>query len=134
MKKTEISARPYLLRAIHDWVSDNNQTPLILVNSNVDNAILPQEYTSDGQIILNISWSATQNLLFDNEKITFSARFSGNSRHVVIPINAIQGIYSRESEEGIMFENESNMSVVKNKVDTKDNIPQKGRPDLKLIK
>jgi stringent starvation protein B len=106
MAETLTPTRPYLLRAMHEWMSDNNQTPLVVIDATADGVTVPQQHVQDGRIILNISWSATQNLVLDNEHVTFSARFSGKSNQVVVPIAAIQGIYARESGQGMMFQDE----------------------------
>lgn len=101
-----MSTRPYLLRAMHDWMSDNNQTPLLVVDATVPGVAVPTQHVQDGRIILNVSWSATQNLTLDNEQVSFAARFSGASRQVVVPMDAIKGIYARESGQGMMFQDE----------------------------
>lgn len=100
------STRPYLLRAIHEWLSDNGQTPLIVVDAGMADVKVPETYINDGRIVLNIDWSATRNLQLGNESISFEARFGGVSHHVDVPLVAVQGIYSRESGQGMLFENE----------------------------
>ncbi len=101
------SSRPYLLRAFYEWILDNNCTPHILVNAGWEGVDVPREHIKDGQIVLNISPTAVQNLLINNEAIEFDGRFSGVARSVYAPIAAIMGIYSRENGQGMIFEPES---------------------------
>jgi stringent starvation protein B len=98
--------RPYLLRAMHEWMSDNGQTPLVVIDATMPDVTVPGQHVADGRIILNISWSATQGLVIGNDAIVFSARFSGAPFQVTVPIDAVQGIYARESGQGMMFQDE----------------------------
>lgn len=101
------SSRPYLIRAFYEWILDNNCTPYILVNAGWAGVDVPEEHIKDGQIVLNISPTAVQNLLIDNEAIEFGGRFSGIARTVYAPVSAIVGIYARENGQGMIFEPES---------------------------
>lgn len=98
--------RPYLLRAMHEWMSDNGQTPLILVDALQPDVRVPEGFIEDDHIVLNISWSATRNLELGNEWLSFEARFSGSPHLVSVPMAAIKGIYARESGQGMMFQDE----------------------------
>jgi stringent starvation protein B len=100
------SNRPYLIRAFYDWIVDNGMTPYITVDASVEGALLPQPYVRDGQIILNISPRAVQQLQLSDEGITFSARFAGVSQQVAVPPRAVVAIYARENGEGMLFGNE----------------------------
>ncbi len=97
------SRRPYLLRAMHEWITDNSQTPHIVVDAGVDGVKVPVQHVKDGRIILNISLSAAQGLSLGNEALSFRARFGGVSQDIVVPIAAIVGIYARESGQGMIF-------------------------------
>lgn len=97
------SRRPYLLRAMHEWISDNSQTPHIVVDAGVEGVKVPVQHVKDGRIILNISLNAAQGLSLGNEALSFRARFGGVSQDVVVPIAAIVGIYARESGQGMIF-------------------------------
>lgn len=97
------SLKPYYIRALHEWISDNNYTPLILVSSNCADLQIPAGIDEDGKAILNISFSATQNLQLINEGIMFDARFSGVSQSLYIPVDAVLAIYARENGKGMMF-------------------------------
>jgi stringent starvation protein B len=96
------TTKPYLIRAIYDWCTDHGYTPYLTVV--VDAATLvPMEFVRDGRITLNISPSAAHGLLIDNVWVRFSARFSGVSRRLEIPVSAVEGIYARENGEGLGF-------------------------------
>ena len=101
-----VSRRPYLLRAMHEWMTDNNQTPHIVVDAGISGVEVPRQYVQDGKIILNASYHATQGLGMTNHEVTFNARFGGNNYHVVVPIHAIVGIYARETGQGMIFGDE----------------------------
>jgi stringent starvation protein B len=101
------SQRPYLLRAMHEWISDNNFTPHIVIDVAAAQTSLPVEYAKDGKLVINVSYSATQNLLITNEVVSFDARFGGVSRHLDVPVLAVLGIYARESGQGMIFSSES---------------------------
>jgi len=100
------SRRPYLLRAMHEWMTDNNQTPHIVVDTSIQGVEVPRQYIQDGKIVLNVSYHATQVLSMTNQEVTFNARFSGNNYHVVIPIHAVVGVYARETGQGMIFGDE----------------------------
>lgn len=101
-----ISTKPYLLRAIHEWCVDNQLTPYLLV-SVTNKTRVPMAYVKNGEIVLNLSDSASKNLLMDNDAIVFSARFGGVSHNLYIPIQAVKGIFSRENGQGMFFEPEA---------------------------
>ncbi|HKE93692.1 MAG TPA: ClpXP protease specificity-enhancing factor [Povalibacter sp.] len=97
------SRRPYLLRAMHEWISDNQQTPHIVVDAAVSGVEVPRQYVQDGKIILNISVSATSGLNLGNEGVVFRARFGATTYDVSVPIAAVMGIYARETGQGMIF-------------------------------
>jgi len=99
----EIPSKPYLIRALHEWCTDNGYTPYIIVNAGADTRV-PQAHVRNGQITLNISALATQHLMLDNEHITFQARFGGVTEHVFVPTSAVMAIYARETGAGMGFE------------------------------
>ena len=96
--------RPYLTRAIYEWICDNNLTPYLLVDATAANAMVPTEYVQDGQIVLNIVPHAVHALHMSNDAITFSARFGGVSRDIYVPFAALLGIYARENGQGSFFD------------------------------
>ena len=95
--------RPYLLRAIHEWISDSLCTPHLVVDANATGVEVPRQYVKDGKIVLNVSWSATANLRLGNEEVSFSGRFGGASMSVRVPIIAVLTIYARETGQGMIF-------------------------------
>jgi stringent starvation protein B len=100
------SRRPYLLRAMHEWISDSNCTPHIVVDAGVAGVEVPRQFVQDGKIVLNVSWSATAQLHIGNEDLSFNGRFGGASMHVRVPMEAVLAIYARESGQGMVFADE----------------------------
>jgi len=96
------STRPYLIRALHDWCTDNGFTPYIavFVDAHVQ---VPSEYVKNNEIVLNIGFEATSALKLGNETIEFKARFGGSSREIVVPIDHVIAIYARENGQGMAF-------------------------------
>ena len=99
--------RPYLLRAYYDWLIDNDFTPYLVVDATYWGVKVPVEYVKDGQIVLNLSASATGNLQLTNDFIQFNARFRGVAQDIYIPMGAALAIYARENGDGVMFEPEA---------------------------
>ncbi|MFO7305611.1 MAG: ClpXP protease specificity-enhancing factor [Gammaproteobacteria bacterium] len=95
--------RPYLLRAMHEWISDNNHTPHIVVDATVEGVEVPRQYVQGGKIILNVSYQATDGLVLGNDVVRFRARFGGSIFDVTVPVAAILGIYARETGQGMIF-------------------------------
>jgi stringent starvation protein B len=100
------SSRPYLVRAIYDWITDNNLTPYLLIKADAPGLLAPQQYAQNGKLILNISPGAIQGLSLGNEAIEFSARFSGVAMNVVVPIDAVLAVYAKENGKGMIFDQE----------------------------
>lgn len=98
------SRRPYLLRAMHEWMGDAGFTPHVIVDAARADVEVPAAYVKDGKIVLNVSLHATQHLQLQNQWLEFDARFSGVVHHVRVPIAAILGIYARETGEGMVFD------------------------------
>ncbi len=97
------SNRPYLLRAFYQWIVDNECTPYIVVEADLPHVEVPPQTVRDGQVVLNISPTAVQDLLLEDKQVTFSARFGGVPFEVYIPVYAISAIYARENGAGTMF-------------------------------
>jgi stringent starvation protein B len=96
------STRPYLIRALYDWCTDNGLTPYVAVL--VDDTVqVPREYVKNGEIVLNISFDATSSLKLGNEFIEFKARFAGSAREIMVPVNRVIAIYARENGQGMAF-------------------------------
>lgn len=109
--------KPYLIRAIYDWIIDSDLTPYLLIDANNEQALLPMDFVENGKIVLNIKPSAVQNLSLVNDHIEFDARFRGNSMRVYAPIEAVLAIFAQENGEGMFFDqpedNTSTPSAVK---------------------
>ena len=95
--------RPYLLRAMHQWITECGNTPHVIVDAAREGAELPRAYVKDGRIVLNLSEGATQRLRLGNEEVEFDARFAGVIHRVRFPVSAVLGIYARETGEGMVF-------------------------------
>lgn len=99
---SEQSAKPYLIRAICEWCGDNALTPYLAVKVNEQTRV-PAAFVKNGEIVLNVSTTATRKLTIDNEWIQFTARFNGASQEVSVPINAVSGIFAKETGYGFAF-------------------------------
>ena len=99
----ETSTKPYLLRALYEWCTDNGYTPYIVVSVDASCRV-PMEFVKNGEIVLNISFEATGNLKMDNDLIHFKARFGGVAREIEIPVDNVSAIYARENGQGMAFE------------------------------
>ncbi|WP_291773882.1 ClpXP protease specificity-enhancing factor [Luteibacter sp.] len=143
------SNRPYLLRAIYDWISDNGLTPYVLVDAAQPGVRVPPHVVKNGQVVLNLAMRAVANLDLGNDKISFQARFSGVSQSIVIPVAAVLALYAQENGQGMMFpadENEAapqqGLEVVENESDEAptppaggdDDRPKRGAPHLRVVK
>ncbi len=113
------STKPYMLRAIHEWCVDNGLTPHLLVVVDEQTRV-PVGYVKDGEIVLNLNYTATKDLHIDNEKITFSARFGGVSQNLYVPMNAVKGIFARENGQGMFFEMEASQLATETSKRLKD--------------
>jgi stringent starvation protein B len=128
-------SRPYIVRALYDWIVDNDCTPYVLVDAGVSNVMVPEQYVKDGQIVLNISPTAVMDLDIGNEALAFNGRFGGVATDIYVPVAAVIGIYARENGQGMVFDPEE-MSGDPEPPD--DEPPEgggpEGRPSLKIVK
>lgn len=128
-----IPTRPYLIRAIYEWASDNNFTPHILVDASQTGVIVPIELVEDDKIILNIAGGAVANLSLGDDFISFSARFSGVSREIFVPTPAVRAIYARENGIGVVLpEDAAGAEVMSDDDPTPPTKP--GGPKLRVVK
>lgn len=125
------SSRPYLIRAIYEWILDNRLAPHLLVNALAADVVVPVQYVQNGKIILNVSPSAVHKLVLGNERIEFNARFSGVSMNVSVPIPAVLAIYARENGQGMVFNENENSSLARPAAEKAKDKPSK--PKLKLV-
>jgi len=100
---SEISTKPYMLRAIYEWCTDSGYTPYLAVKVDAATTV-PMEFVKKGEIVLNISFGATSGLKMDNDSIRFHARFGGVSREIFVPVNNVMAIYANENGQGMAFE------------------------------
>ncbi|MBV1870163.1 MAG: ClpXP protease specificity-enhancing factor [Gammaproteobacteria bacterium] len=98
------SRRPYLVRALYEWIADNNSTPYLLVHADTAGVDVPLEFVNEGRIVLNVAQGAVRDLVMDNDLICFSARFAGKPRSVSIPVRAVLAIYAKENGQGMFFD------------------------------
>ncbi len=135
-----ISTKPYMIRAIHEWCVDNSLTPHLLVMINPQTRV-PVAFVKEGEIVLNLNYSATKDLHLDNEAIVFSARFSGVSQNIYVPMSAVKGIFARENGQGMFFEVDTQVQAENDSDDTDSKVaPQsttateKKKPTLTIVK
>ena len=127
------SSKPYLIRALYEWILDNDTTPYILVDATGDRLVIPAGIARDGKVVLNLSPRAVENLEMTNDHISFSARFNGVSEDIYCPIGSLMAIYARENGEGMMFPPEDDETAQGDDSGGGDDDKPKG-PTLKVIK
>jgi stringent starvation protein B len=130
------SSRPYLIRAIYDWLIDNGLTPHLLVDADQQGVEVPRAHVKDGQIVLNISPSAVHQLELGNDLIRFAARFGGQPVTVFMPPAAVLGIYARENGRGLVFPEEPREETGDEEPPEPEPPagPPRDRPSLKIVK
>lgn len=129
------STRPYLIRALYEWIEDNGMTPHLLVNAEAPGVTVPRQHVREGQIILNITPSAIHNLRMGNDWIEFSARFGGAARAIQIPVQAVLAIYARENGQGMAFsEDKGNDEPPPDEPPEKPAAHARKKPVLKIVK
>ena len=135
------STKPYMIRAIHEWCTDNGFTPYLAVSVD-ERTVVPREYVRDGQIVLNIGYDATNRLVMGKDWIEFQARFGGVARELSVPVGAVTAIYARENGAGMAFEPELSSAsasepageVPAPAADTQPPEPTTPRPRLQRVK
>ncbi|SFG63500.1 ClpXP protease specificity-enhancing factor [Neptunomonas qingdaonensis] len=131
-------SRPYLIKALQEWLLDNDCTPHMAVDVAVKGVMVPEQFISDGQIVLNISPSAIQNFVLDDEAISFSARFGGVPMNIYVPMAAVLAVYAREHGAGMGFGMEPGAEYYALEHEEPENPeppkPGSGRPSLKVVK
>jgi stringent starvation protein B len=123
------STRPYLIRALYEWIVDNQCTPHLLVEVKDDQTRVPRQFVDKGVIVLNVAPSAVKHLLLGNDRISFSARFGGTPHDIDVPVAAVQAIYARENGQGIFLGDASEENVPMAAVDGET--PQVAQPGSK---
>lgn len=130
------STRPYLLRAIHEWMLDNGLTPQLIVDANSDQVQVPRQYVEDGRIVLNIAGSAVRDLSLGNDEVAFHARFGGKPFQLCIPIQQVLAIVARENGAGMSFAEapDAHHQAPDSDDKTPPDDPQPTRPKLTVVK
>jgi len=124
-----LSTKPYLIRSIYDWCTDSKFTPYVVAKI-ISGVKVPVNHIKSNEIVLNLSLESTNKLIFDNDFISFSARFNGKNQDIFLPMESISGIYSKENGEGLFFEVNKNMT----QKDTKNIGKKNKKPYLSLVK
>lgn len=117
---------------MYEWITDNSETPHIVVDATAESVVVPASYVRDGKIVLNISPRATQRLVIGNDVVEFEARFGGRPFPVSVPVGAVLGVYARETGAGMIFTDHDDEPPGGGPDD--DAPPPKGRPQLKVVK
>ena len=131
---TMTSNKPYLIRSFYDWIVDNQLTPYILVDAAYPGVQVPKEHIRNDRIVLNISPSATRGLLLENDRIVFTARFSGQTEQIFVAPNAVLEIYAKENGRGIAFAIEEGDEPPPVSSTDADAGTTKSKPSLKIVK
>ncbi len=119
---------------MHEWITDNGETAHVVVDATADGVIVPDSYTREGKIVLNISPHATQGLLIGNDVMEFGARFGGSPFSVSVPVSAVLGIYARETGAGMIFTDTDGEPPDGDGGGDDGSGPSRGRPQLKVVK
>jgi stringent starvation protein B len=131
------SSRPYLIRAMYQWIVDNAKTPQLLIDAGAEGCVVPVEHVQDGKIVMNIAPMAISGLVLGDEDITFSAQFSGKPQAICMPVESVLAIYARENGQGMMFtenEDDSEGTIRSNLEGDGEPDPDKPKPTLKIVK
>lgn len=126
------SSRPYMVRAIYEWINDNHLTAYVLLDATRTGVTVPQAHVKDGRIVLNVAPGAVRDLFIRNDGITFSARFGGVPMQVVAPMQAVLAIYARENGQGMFFDEDEEFAAEPTPDDEPPEPPK--RPSLRVVK
>ena len=127
-------SRPYLIRALYEWIIDNGHTPYILVNAEDEQVVVPRQFVEGGKIVLNITPSAVQNLQLGNQFVELDARFSGTPMHVSVPVMSVIAIYARENGKGMVFSDEDDGGNEPTPPEGGPEDEKSKRPTLRVVK
>jgi stringent starvation protein B len=140
MDSQDFSQRPYLVRAMHEWMTDTGKTPHLVIDATVSGVQVPAGHVKDGKIVLNCSYSATKSLVLGNDEIEFEARFGGKPHLIRAPMESVLGIYARESSDGMLFAKQEDGDSEPILTDTNDDDDPEpspagpGRSHLRVVK
>ena len=133
------SSKPYLIRAIYQWITENSMAPYLLVDATQEGVFVPDDFVRDGRIVLNVNPGATINLELGNDTVSFNARFAGIATDVMLPVSSVLAIYARETGKGMIFDESDNggndLPPLPTSPTGDDDGPKKAmRPNLKIVK
>jgi stringent starvation protein B len=128
------SSRPYMVRAVYEWINDNNMTAHVLLDATRAGVTVPQAHVKDGRIVLNLAPGAVRDLFIRNEGISFSARFGGVPMQVSAPMQAVLAIYARENGQGMFFDEDEEFPAAGAPDDKPPEPPAGKRPSLRVVK
>lgn len=131
------SSRPYLVRALYEWIADNGLTPYLLVDCATEGVVAPVEYAEDGKLVLNVAPRAVRDLHMGNDGVGFNARFGGVALDVWLPMASLLAIYARENGQGMLFTENDGDDPPPDGTGGDDDTPNQGeskRPQLRVVK
>ncbi len=130
--------KPYFIRALYDWIVDNNLTPYLLVDAQHEKCVVPRQFVRDGMIVLNLAPAAIRSLELGLEYVLFNARFGGVAQDVTVPVTAVKAIYAKENGKGLAFEDNQESDNAATAAPAPPSsvaaLPRKGPPKLTIVK
>jgi len=126
------SSRPYLVRAIYEWLVDNELTPYVMIDAQFPHVQVPERFIEDGKIVLNVAPRAVVNLIMSNEALEFDASFSGMAQHIYVPVRGVKAIYAFENGRGMVFSEDDDEG--EDEPPPELMLRKKGKPNLKIVK
>jgi stringent starvation protein B len=130
---SELSTKPYLIRAIYEWCADSGFTPYLAVRVDGQTRV-PPAYVKNGEIVLNLSMDAVRNLQMGNEEITFGGRFGGVPHELYVPVGAVIGIFAKETGQGLVFEGQESQPTPPEGAAPRDEPPPPPKSHLRVVK
>ena len=127
-------SRPYIMRALYEWIVENDCTPYLLVDAGIKDVMVPQQYVKDGQIVLNISPGAVMDLNISNDAVIFNGRFGGVAFDIFVPVGSVLGIYARENGQGMVFDSEDAPDETPPDTTPPSPVKPEKRPSLKIVR
>jgi stringent starvation protein B len=122
------------MRALYEWIVENDCTPYLLVDAAISDVLVPQQYVKDGQIVLNVSPGAVMDLNISNDAVTFNGRFGGVAFDIYVPVGAVMGIYARENGQGMVFDAEEAVDDTPPDDTPPSPVKPEKRPSLKIVR
>lgn len=130
---SELSTKPYLIRAIYEWCADSGLTPYLAVKVDA-NTQVPVNYVKNGEIVLNLSVDAVRDLHMGNDEITCGGRFGGVPHDIIVPVSAVIGIFAKETGQGLVFQGQESAPISASGKEAPPEPPQPTKPTLRVVK